>query len=289
MLPWLWLPSTPMGRVMAEDDLTGASLDEWAAAFHKKNKEDCVGKDSSQAWLEFVENATTRIAEFVRREEHASALEAVSIAFGRLCCFVQEYATARQREKFTLRQLSEIVWNKYPGVCYFCTYRFGADELKSPDCLQCRCLGVPRRSQDQANTAMRNLEIARGSKKRPVTLDEWGHMIREIYGNVHKELPLAAVCLHFLEEVGEVAEALREIEQLELLSSVDELPGKIRALEEELADVFSWTFGLLNKLDQTLEKARAYYRGYALPPVRPTVVIGRALSAPIFRTSVARQ
>ena len=259
-------------------------LDDWVERFSKQNPNWWTGlgvgpRQPLQAWLGFVENATSRIAEFVRREEHAKALEAVAKAFGWLCCFVK-YCESQSTVKLS-RPLSEMVWNKYPGVCYYCAFSFGKRDLTRLSPLRCRCLGATSRTDAQKRQALDNRKVAKNHKRRPSSVDEWAKMIRDIYGGAHKELPLSTVCLHFLEEVGEVAKALRGIEALRFPEQVDELPSKLEELEEELADVFSWIFGLMNKLDQTLGKAREYYRGKNLPPVSATELFNNALSKPI--------
>jgi NTP pyrophosphatase (non-canonical NTP hydrolase) len=84
-------------------------------------------------------------------------------------------------------------------------------------------------------------------------------MTKAIYGPNHRELSLAAICLHFLEEVGEVAKCLRNLRETDPLASQRERRRRIRELEDEIADVFSWNMGILNKLDQVLEASREYY------------------------------
>lgn len=268
---------------MSQKRLVVLSLDQWVEEFSKHNPDwwrwPPGRRDPSQAWLGFVENATSRIAEFVRREEHTKTLEAVGKAFGWLCCFAN-YCQTQPTVRLT-RPLSQMVWNKYPGVCYSCAFRYKKSDLIRQGYLPCVCLGAPSRTDAQKQKALRNRNMARDYKKRPNSVDEWARMIHAIYGGTHKELSLSTLCLHFLEEVGEVSKALRGIETLTFPAQVGELENKTAELEEEVADVFSWIFGLLNKLDQTLDKARAYYHSARLPPVSATELFSQTLSKPI--------
>ena len=59
------------------------------------------------------------------------------------------------------------------------------------------------------------------------------------------------------------------------------MESKVAELGDELADVFSWTFGIANKTDQVLEKARTYYSAARLPPRRVSVLFSQALTEPI--------
>lgn len=268
---------------MQQKHLAILGLDQWVEEFSCRNPAWWTwrpgSRDPSQAWLGFVENATSRIAEFVRREEHAKTLEALGKAFGWLCCFVSYCHT--QPTVRLAKPLSVIVWDKYPGVCYSCAFKFKKRDLVRQGYLPCVCLSAPSRTDAQKRRALQNRNIARDHKNKPNSVDEWAKMIRDIYGGAHKELSLSALCLHFLEEVGEVSKALHGIEVLTFPKQLGELPKKITELEEEVADVFSWIFGLLNKLDQTLEKARAYYRRAKLLPVSATELFQQALSQPI--------
>ena len=84
--------------------------------------------------------------------------------------------------------MPEMIWNKYPGVCYRCTHKFSKAEIASESYLACVCLATPDISTAQKELGKENLELARKRKYKPKTLDEWTEMKSEHYakrGFVH--------------------------------------------------------------------------------------------------------
>ena len=74
-------------------------------------------------------------------------------------------------------------------------------------------------------------------------------MFNHIYKGAHYNLPIEAILLHFLEEVGEVSSCIREIRE----KDGKKRDGELRAdIEEEIADIISWTTSALSKLDYIL-------------------------------------
>jgi NTP pyrophosphatase (non-canonical NTP hydrolase) len=265
---------------MSKKDVERISLVEWAERFAQVNPGDWKGLGSASAWLRFVEHATA-IAEEVRSEEYDKLIRDLGYTFGWLCCFVNYYTKEQPNERFKfLSPLPDMVWAKYPGVCYRCTHKFKEEQLAEESYLACCCLAVPSVSEDEKSIIRGCLEIATKSKRKPVTIDEWAYMIKAIYGPNHRELSLSKICLHFLEEVGEVAKGLRELQRLSTMEDPEKRKEKIAELEDEIADVFSWTFGLLNKLDQIMEKAREHFRSVVkieLPAIEASDVVYNAL------------
>ena len=70
---------------------------------------------------------------------------------------------------------------------------------------------------------------------------EFQEMIKEIYYHKDKKRGVEKTFFWFVEEVGELAEALRK--------------GDREALEEEFADVLAWLASLANLVDIDLEEA----------------------------------
>lgn len=186
------------------------------------------------------------------------ATESLGDAFGLLCYFVKKF-----REHYKIRSLSEIAWDKYPGMCYACADKVSKNEVTSEEYTSCICLGMQGKPDDKQESEKR-LKQAQKKKKKPKTLDEWSDMIKSIYKGTHSVLPISAICLHFIEEIGEVTKELYEIDELEKRAAEkSELQERIKKLEKEIADTFSWIFGLMNKIDQLFEKARDYYEKHA--------------------------
>lgn len=256
-------------------DFETLSLDEWEKSFYERGSERFRRLTPSHMWLRSVENAGTRVAEFIRREEYQEAVRSLGNAFGLLCCFVRKF-----RERHKISALSEIAWNKYPGMCYACADKIPESDAKQEDYVSCICLGMQGKPKNKPK-GKEHLEYARKMKKKPKTIDEWSGMIKSIYKETHSVLPIPAICLHFIEEIGEVTRGLYECDELENCKAPEEkLQKKIKQLEEEIADTFSWIFGLINKIDQLFEKARDYYEKYArLYPLKASEIARAALKA----------
>jgi len=254
------------------------TLDEWADEFIKANKGRWRGIDSANAWLRFVETATVSIAQSVRMGEHNDLIEQLGDAFGWLCCFVKRFSKEQHNEFFKFSDpLPKMVWRKFPGMCYRCAHKFTEEEVGQKSYSACVCLATPSASSKEKKTREGRLESARRNKLRPSTIDDWANMIKEIYGPNHRQLSLSAICLHFLEECGEVAQGLRDLRKCKSTAARSK---EISKLQDEIADVFSWIFGLLNKLDQILEKSRDYYEPLVkikLPVINASTVAAKAL------------
>jgi NTP pyrophosphatase (non-canonical NTP hydrolase) len=81
-------------------------------------------------------------------------------------------------------------------------------------------------------------------------------MFRIIFAGPVYQLSLQEIFFHFIEEIGEVSEALADATTSECLSArrlnSEKLAGerkqKLHAIAEELADVFSWSVGIMAKV-----------------------------------------
>lgn len=253
------------------------ALNKWVDEFANENSGNWQDIDSANAWLRLVERSSD-IAELVRTEDHNELIDALGYTFGWLCCFVKYYSIHKPGESLKFSSsLSDMMWRKYPGVCYYCTHKFGEGDLAKEGYNACVCLAIHKVTKGEKDIRKRRLQFARRNKRKPITFDQWQKMIKVIYGPNHKHLSLSAICLHFIEEIGEVAESLRN---LRVPYSASEHKKKILSLENEIADVFSWILGLLNKLDQILEKSRRYYRSKVkgvLLPIEASEVAFKAL------------
>ncbi len=243
---------------MSDQDFKNWSLDEWIKKFDC-SEEIFQNLDPANNWLFFVEIAS-RIAEYVRDEKYNDLITELGKAFRWLCCFVKFYSSSDPKKAFQFENsLSDMIWYKYPGVCYYCTHKFNIKEIEGEEFLRCVCLAITKPDEPEQEIRSINLKTARNRKlgKKPKNIDEWANMIKEIYGPNHQHLSLSSICLHFLEEVGEVSENIRNLQNITIEA---EKRKEIKELQEEIADCLSWILGLLNKLDQFLEKSRVYYK-----------------------------
>jgi len=230
--------------------------------------------------LWFVGYIASPIVESVRLEDFAKAVGQIGEALKWLCCFVQKYSVVVPGEKVHIRKpLSDLVWDKYTGMCYACSFLYTEEQVKSERYLPCICstirAKIERREEflseeEKKLNRLRRQMAKQGRKPKPSTLDQWAQMIKTVYGPAHFDMPLTAICLHFIEEIGEVSRAIRKVEE----ADVHELEMRMPELGDELADVFSWIFGLLNKVNQYISKAKSYYIGCGLSgDILPEAVI----------------
>jgi NTP pyrophosphatase (non-canonical NTP hydrolase) len=155
---------------------------------------------------------------------------------------------------------SNLMWNRYPGVCPWCycaTHRDDASPVAEAElCAPCRCdeLRIAEGKKDRGELrarAQRTRKLARESASRkPLSLDGWQGLVGMLYGERLSHLSLEYVGLHLLEEMGEVSDALvRMYTYLEGESLERELAARQIRLEDEFADVLSWLFGLVERLN----------------------------------------
>lgn len=236
-----------------------APLDYWQDEFYSLYGHIDADLHLYDIMLQIVADAS-RIAEAMRRGEYSVALPYIPRVFSWLCSLTSKCRL--NRDKFgdlsTGRRLSEIIWEKYPNLCYFCA---------QPRCM-CPAIHVDGMTAEERSRQLGSvhvaLEQARASRERPITLDEWVEMFERVYGAVNAARSSAEKTFHFLEEVGEVEIELRKADRI-----LNGLPisGEERAkgiqLEPEIADVFSWLVSVylhmrgfhtdLNKLVKTFE------------------------------------
>ena len=159
---------------------------------------------------------------------------------------------------------SEILWNKFPGVCPFCYWRRTEGDRKKEQQYgfrrPCDCLShdAARRdeSQKRAHASCLRAFSQENAADRPAGVDDWQEMFRTIFAANLRHLTLSDIAFHLLEEMGEASDAMI---RMYTYKDTNFVPGEplwrqIR-LEEELADVSSWVFALVEKLDSAQHRA----------------------------------
>lgn len=127
--------------------------------------------------------------------------------------------------QFRVQSLEKLVFRKYPRVCPYCRSSPHADgDCKSTVGLQPGVLNHDR---------LRQL-YAEGYSQRPSSLDEWQAMFQAIYPRTNEDRTGRST-LGLLEEIGELAEAIRVFERHPVY------------LAGEIADVFSYLMGVANE------------------------------------------
>lgn len=153
---------------------------------------------------------------------------------------------------------SDLVWHRYPGVCHLCYARRikgseaalrGAGLLAPCDCSahgpDCRDKNTKRMDSEDL---LRFSEANRSLK--PKTIDDWQSMFATIFGENIRQLSSTDIGLHFLEELGEVSDALVRMYSFTKKDFRSGEPNWRQArLEGQIADVFSWLYALVQKLN----------------------------------------
>jgi NTP pyrophosphatase (non-canonical NTP hydrolase) len=176
---------------------------------------------------------------------------------------------------------SDLIWHRYPGVCHLCYARRtkvrgnlpkGLGLLDPCDCSpqmpDCRDKNTKRRD----SRSLRKFSEARRSQK-PRNVDEWQSMFGAIFGASTEQLSAADVGFHILEELGEVSDAMvRMYSYTKKGFRTGEPNWRQARLEGQIADVFSWLFALVEKLNQPKlirpETERVHAKAKSLPTGR---------------------
>ena len=236
-----------MMTMMTQKKRDKYSLDDWENEFEKIFGGVDSQRSLAEMWLLMMEDAA-QLAEAIRREKYSDGLRKLSRVFGWTCSFVARCrADDMKRTAFHLdKSLSEIVWYKYPYCCSLCGQE------------RCICAvtrgeleELSRKEKDKRKAGVANaLTVARQRiDRKPKSLNDFVTMFSHIYKGAHYNLPIEAILLHFLEEVGEVSSCIREIRERDGMKHDTELTAN---LEEEIADIVSWTASALSKLDYIL-------------------------------------
>lgn len=176
-----------------------------------------------------------------------------------------ESCTIRTNENL---EFSDIIWNKYPGICPVCFWRRINNGIKiSDENLQkpCDCLIYEVESRDQSRPKDRaqglHGYVKQYYKHKPISVDQWQDMFKEIYLANLRHLSLIDIAFHLLEEVGEISNAMvRMYTYTKDEFQSGEPSWRQKWLENEIADVSSWLFTLVNSLELIPEIARAFQK-----------------------------
>jgi len=155
---------------------------------------------------------------------------------------------------------SDLMWNRYPGVCPWCycavhagdNARIDEADFGRPCC--CDSLGIAEREKQKEELRARakrtRLLAKEHMSRRPRSIDDWQNLIGNLYRQRLGQMTPSDVALHLLEEMGEVSDGLIRMYTYSGRDSIEEeiFPRRAR-LEDELADVLSWLFGIVECLE----------------------------------------
>lgn len=208
-----------------------------------------ASRTHEQLWLQVVEESSN-VAEGIREENYVNALSHLANTFCWISGFVAKCHSEKEDPHYFPEDFTSIIWLKFPEKCPFCKTN------------PCQCL-IMRRQINSRTSAQKeeayNEVIAEAKKRlgyRPLELDALIEMFDRIYTSNYYAMSIDEIAFHFAEEVGEVAEQVREIRawQIKKKRLEKERQEIIEHLRRELADVFSWAAGLVNKINWELER-----------------------------------
>lgn len=154
------------------------------------------------------------------------------------------------------RPFSDMLWQRFPGMCPFCYLRRTAGEKQREGQLgfsdPCDCLpnDATRRSKNEKGPhalALRAFSQTIEARK-PTGVDEWQQMFGAIFAANLPRLGLSEIVLRLLEEMGEASDALARMYTYNDETFPAEIPIRQVWLEGELSDVSSWLFAVVEKL-----------------------------------------
>ena len=173
--------------------------------------------------------------------------------------------------------LSDLIWNKYPRVCPIC---FGrrmdqgitlSDATKLTEACDCLLYEVERRgqkpmtSEEKTTMERRHTDMLRQyaeacrENDRPKSVNEWQEVFQTIFASNLRHLSLTSIAFHLLEEVGEVSDAMvRMYTYTKPTFAYGEPTWRRKDLENEIADVCSWLFTLVNHLQVIPDIVKEY-------------------------------
>jgi NTP pyrophosphatase (non-canonical NTP hydrolase) len=164
---------------------------------------------------------------------------------------------AQYRDLGPGQTLSEIVWHKYPGVCYYCGQAECVCLLLDVD--RIKDTSTPEQLKEHKKWLEGVLGRARNQGERPKSIDQWVDMLDRIYGGANRSRTSAEKTFHLLEEIGEVEQELRAADR----SLTGAYPARPIGWEEEVADVFSWIVAVFCHIRRSIARTNGYAEAYA--------------------------
>ncbi len=265
-------------KKQAVTDLRKWTPDKWADEMWKLYGHHDCKRSVPLMWLCTIEYAS-KIAEDVRRYAMNDLLVHMVDAFTWIVSFAAKLHNdpiVSASFKFT-DTFADIVAFKYPGVCGICG---------SP---KCTC-GLVREAIESISDKKAQYGTLFDKRKqfrtdnagyRAKKLDDWTRMFEKAYGDIISGLSLEHVAFHFMEEVGEVANAIRRLNEeaakfpseVKKINSVESAvkkymhkgtTGGLRtavdlklSLAVEIADAFSWWNALFLKIAQIFKETES--------------------------------
>jgi NTP pyrophosphatase (non-canonical NTP hydrolase) len=156
---------------------------------------------------------------------------------------------------------SDLIWHRYPGVCHLCYARRTKTDRRRGLLNLCDCAAHPPDCREKKTKRLDSRDLRRFSEanrgRKPKTIDRWQAMFGDVFKANIERLSLLEIGFHLMEELGEVSDAMvRMYSYTENDFRAGEPVWRQARLEGQIADVFSWLFALVEKLNH-LERKEA--------------------------------
>ena len=245
-------------------------LEDWVTTFGVIYSEVDFDRTATSMWLDVI-GESSKVAEFIRREEYKKSLDTLSNVFCRLLSFVAKYSlnasdTIATKEGIDFRPwdnnnfyITKWLLKRYPGLCSMCA---------NNPCI-CPSLRPDRETGSEKSNigdiiAIRlkkydNWENEISNKISSFNVEKLFKMFNDIYGVIHYGQSITSLCARFLEEVGKVTELLLSIDDIQILKAENKSPDSFENnlrylnnnLKEEISDIILWIMALINKINFT--------------------------------------
>lgn len=265
-------------RKVVEDNYAICSIDDYvsdAALIWTKD----LDRPLFDMWYIVVSHAA-KLGEALRREEYADAGHEV----GRIAVWLVSFIARLQapdKEGFNRlfhisTPLSRIIWSKYPNCCPACYGELIAMPRMKQQAVSdwggrlqpCGCL-FRHEAMEIRNVRYKQSEKDEIRRQVREYADAWipinpemfsfNGLEQMVFSIFRPSITLSSpetIGFHFLEEVGEVCEALTMLYTYKRKGAATptEYQSRKLAVENEIADVFSWLFAISSKLRLIYEK-----------------------------------
>jgi|SRR5688572_1180352 len=235
------------------DNFRTVSIDDYHRDFSEIWDRDVAERSVFDLWLHVVDHAS-RIARAIRRQEPPAVIDDVADTTVWLMSFIaqcQKSVAEGSDSCFRFSEMpSQIIWQKYPGVCPGCfdhwmlsllDVKDGETPIKKlefkresmVEALQlradkgrqanpCTCLTrlITHTREREIAAALRTeldelrrryAKAATATGQSVATTVELEEMFNTLYANPHHVLSLDTIAFHLLEEVGEATEAIKDL------------------------------------------------------------------------------
>lgn len=273
-------------NVIDYDNHQLSSLDDYYDNFSRMWSRDYNERSALDLWLHVVDHAS-RVAKAIRKQQPHNVLDDIADTTIWMFSFIAHCNNSINKidESFKLNLTpSEIIWKKFPNICPLC-FDFSVANMvingKYPldnkeyiveflsanqnQSTTCTCISRESKSEIELNFIRKNRieldnirilysESLIKKNVKPKYIDGYQDMFDGIYKHINRMVSVEEMGFRLLEEVGEATQAFQDLYTYNDSSEpyTKELHEfRKNKLYDELADIFSWLFTIVLKLQST--------------------------------------